>query len=200
MGFLFRIPFAAIRKVDSDLWWCSRVSACCSVTTYLDRRTLARTSRLALMMKQGTTALVPLYFCDSRDHAQHSAVRAYTLIAIDDRGRGSVASDGEIVGDSEFIHKSQEVCVWRQHDRVVPARAPASSIAARSVQTPFPGAVSRTPSPGLESDASTGLVIVKTAASAEAKRKTARRIIPMTMPQRLKFSRCSKRVPSSSLH
>ena len=54
--------------------------------------------------------------CDSEVNGQDSA----TLIAIDDRGRGSTAGDGEIAGDSEFIRKGQEVGVWRQDDRVVP--------------------------------------------------------------------------------
>ena len=44
----------------------------------------------------------------------------------------------------------------------------ASSIAARSVQTPFPGAVSHMASPGFASAASNGLLTVKVAAWAKA--------------------------------
>ena len=77
-----------------------------------------------------------------------------------------------------------------------PARAFVSSIAARRVQTPFPGAVSHTPSPGLASNAenpkdpSDGVLTVKIAAWAEAERKTPKSAIPRATRQALFFLSC----------
>jgi hypothetical protein len=64
-----------------------------------------------------------------------------------------------------------------------PARALVSWMAARSVQTPSPGAVSQMPLPGAASTTSNGLFTVKVAAWAEAERKTPSSVIPVTKPQ-----------------
>ena len=61
-------------------------------------------------------------------------------------------------------------------------------MAARRVQ--FPKAVSQIPLPGLTSTASEGLLTVKTAAWAEAERKTPRSVIPRARFQALFFLNC----------
>ena len=50
--------------------------------------------------------------CDSggKDD-QDSAVRAYTLVAVDDRGRGFTAGDSEIPSDRQFGYLGQEVSI-----------------------------------------------------------------------------------------
>ena len=77
--------------------------------------------------------------------------------------------NGETASDTQFAENVQKIRVWRQNDLDRhPARALASSMAARSVQMPFPGAVSQTPLPGLASGRSTLVFTVNTAACAYA--------------------------------
>src|SRR5215475_14485657 len=71
-------------------------------------------------------------------------------------------------------------------------------MAARSVQTPFPGAVSQTPLPGLASKKSNGLLTVKTAAWTETERKTPRSVIPIATPQRLVSEYCIIKFPEET--
>ena len=55
---------------------------------------------------------------------------------------------------------------------------------------PFPGRISHTPLPGLASNPSDGMLTVKTAAWAEAERKTPRSATVTTAPQPIPFPDC----------